>query len=53
MREVDAICAALAEMLPQRHPELFGGILGVAYLNFSAYSVRRGDTVAVAGRRSV
>lgn len=39
MRETDAICAALAEMLPQRHPELFGGILGVAYVNFSAYAV--------------
>jgi hypothetical protein len=39
MRETDAICAALAEMLPQRHPELFGGILGIAYLNFSAYAV--------------
>ena len=39
MREVDPICAALDEMLPQRHPELFGGIVSVAYLNFSAYTV--------------
>ena len=39
MREVDAICAALADALPQRHPELFGGIRDVAYLNCSAYSV--------------
>jgi hypothetical protein len=39
MREVDAICTALAKVLPQRHPELFGGVLGVAYLNFSAYAV--------------
>src|ERR687890_807406 len=39
MRETDAVCAALAETLPQRHPELFGGILDVAYLNFSAYAV--------------
>jgi hypothetical protein len=39
MREIDAVCAALANTLPQQHPELFGGIRAVAYLNFSAYAV--------------
>jgi hypothetical protein len=39
MREIDAVCAALADTLPPRHPELFGGILDVTYLNFSAYAV--------------
>jgi hypothetical protein len=39
MREIDAVCVALTQTLPRQHPELFGGIQAVAYLNFSAYSV--------------